>query len=213
MSGLRKGRRDQEAQQPRRTALGFAQGRLDYTRQARRRRRNRRYLLLATLHSYVLKADNRESQRRWMPAALLTVALLSRVAAGGSGIVKNKSKFAVVIALALSLSAVAQQPRSAPAGATPPTFPPDTSAPKPTHRADPEQSTLPLTSQELKIRIVKKLQTEPGLNSRNIHVKVNRDTVLLRGSLSTADERTAAERIAKTSSGNLRVENRLAVDR
>ena len=148
-----------------------------------------------------------------MPAALLTVALLSRVAAGGSGIMKNKSKFVVAIALALSLSAVAQQPGSAPAGGTPPTFPPDTSAPKPTHGADPEQSTLPLTAQELKIRIVKKLQTEPGLNSRNIHVKVNRDTVLLRGSVSTADERTAAERIAKTSSGNLRVENRLAVDR
>jgi hypothetical protein len=48
MSGLRKERRDQEAQQPRRTALDFAQGRLDYTRQARRRR-NRRYLLVATL--------------------------------------------------------------------------------------------------------------------------------------------------------------------
>lgn len=125
---------------------------------------------------------------------------------------KNKSKFVVVIALALS-SAVAQQPRSTPAGATPPTFPPDTSASKPTHGADPEQSTLPLTSQELKIRIVKKLQTEPGLNSRNIHVKVNRDTVLLRGSVPTVDERMAAERIAKASSGNLRVKNRLAVNR
>jgi hypothetical protein len=126
---------------------------------------------------------------------------------------KNKSKFVVVIALALSLPAVAQQPRSTPAGATPPTFPPDTSAPKPTHSADPEQSTLPLTSQDLKIRIVKQLQTAPGLNSRNIHVKVNRDTVWLRGSVPTADERTAAERIAKTSSNNRRVENRLAVDR
>ena len=35
---------------------------------------------------------------------------------------KNKSKFVVVIALALSLSAVAQQPRRIPAGGTPPTF-------------------------------------------------------------------------------------------
>jgi hypothetical protein len=126
---------------------------------------------------------------------------------------KNKSKFVVVIALALSLPGVAQQSRSTPAGATPPTFPPNTSAPKPTDGADPEQSTLPLTSQDLKIRIVKKLQTAPGLNSRNIHVKVNRDTVWLRGSVPTADERTAAERIAKTSSNNRRVENRLAVDR
>jgi hyperosmotically inducible periplasmic protein len=122
---------------------------------------------------------------------------------------ENMSKFVVVIALALSLPGVAQQSR----GATPPTFPPNTSAPKPTDGADPEQSTLPLTSQELKIRIVKKLQTAPGLNSRNIHVKVNRDTVWLRGSVPTADERTAAERIAKTTSNNRRVENRLAVDR
>jgi hypothetical protein len=126
---------------------------------------------------------------------------------------KNTSYVVVVVALALSLSAVAQQPGGRPAGGTPPTFPPDTSAPTTTHSADPEQSTLPLTSQELKIRIVKKLQTEPGLNSRNIHVKVNRDTVLLQGSVPTADERTAAERIAKASSGNLRVKNRLAVDR
>ena len=49
MSGLRKERRDQEAQQPRRTALDFTQGRLDYTRQARRRPATRRYLLVATL--------------------------------------------------------------------------------------------------------------------------------------------------------------------
>jgi osmotically-inducible protein OsmY len=126
---------------------------------------------------------------------------------------QNKSRFVVVIALALSLPGVAHQSRSTPAGATPPTFPPNTSAPKPTDGSDPEQSTLSLTSQELKIRIVKKLQTAPGLNSRNIHVKVNRDTVWLRGSVPTADERMAAERIAKTSSNNRRVENRLAVNR
>ena len=48
MSGLRKERHDQEAQQPRRTPLDFAQGRLHYTRQGFRRR-NRRYRLVATL--------------------------------------------------------------------------------------------------------------------------------------------------------------------
>ena len=124
---------------------------------------------------------------------------------------KNKSKFVVVIALALSLSAVAQQPRSTPAGATPPTFPPDTSASKPTHGADPEQSTLPLTSQELKIQIVKKLQTQPGLNSREIHVKVSHDAVSLRGSVPTDNERRLAEAIAKSFSSNRRIDNRLVV--
>jgi hypothetical protein len=58
---------------------------------------------------------------------------------------ENMSKFVVVIALALSLPGVAQQSR----GATPPTFPPNTSAPKPADGADPEQSTLPLTSQDV----------------------------------------------------------------
>ena len=48
MSGLRKERHDQEAQQPRRTPLDFAQGRLHYTRQGFRRR-NRRYRLVAAL--------------------------------------------------------------------------------------------------------------------------------------------------------------------
>ena len=89
---------------------------------------------------------------------------------------KNKSNVVVVVALALSLSTVAQQQGQTPPGGTPPTFPPDTSAPKPTSKADSEKSTLPLTSKELKIQIVKKLQTQSGLTSRNIHVKVSRDT-------------------------------------
>ena len=128
-----------------------------------------------------------------------------------SGFMKNRSNVVVVVALALSLSTLAQQQGQIPPGGTPPTFPPDTSAPKPTSKADSEKSTLPLTSKELKIQIVKKLQTQPGLTSRNIHVKVSRDTILLRGSVPTADERTVAERIAKSYSGDRRVENRLVV--
>jgi len=128
-----------------------------------------------------------------------------------SGFMKNKSNVVVVVALALSLSTVAQHQGQTPPGGTPPTFPPDTSAPNPTSKADSEKSTLPLTSKELKIQIVKKLQTQPGLTSRNIHVKVSRDTILLRGSVPTADERTVAERIAKSNSGDRRVENRLVV--
>ena len=48
MSGLRMERREQEAQQPRRTRLDFARGRLYYTRQTRLHR-NRRYRLIAAL--------------------------------------------------------------------------------------------------------------------------------------------------------------------
>jgi hypothetical protein len=45
---MRKERRDQAAQKPRRAPFDFAQGSLRYRRQMRRRR-NRRYLLIAAL--------------------------------------------------------------------------------------------------------------------------------------------------------------------
>ncbi len=48
MRGMRKEQRDQASQEPRRTPFDFAQGSLRYTTQMRRRR-NRRYLLIATL--------------------------------------------------------------------------------------------------------------------------------------------------------------------
>jgi osmotically-inducible protein OsmY len=96
-------------------------------------------------------------------------------------------------------------------GGTPPTFPQGTSAPTPTQKTDPKSSTPPLTSQELKIQIVKKLQTQPGLNSREIHVKVSHDAVSLRGSVPTDNERMLAEAIAKSFSSNRRIDNRLVV--
>ena len=48
MSGRPQEQRDQAAQEPQRTPFDFAQGRLLYTRQ-RRRRRDRRYRLVAAL--------------------------------------------------------------------------------------------------------------------------------------------------------------------
>jgi hypothetical protein len=48
MSGMRNARRDQAAGKPQSTPLDFAQGRLVYTSQVRRRR-NRMYLLAAAL--------------------------------------------------------------------------------------------------------------------------------------------------------------------
>ena len=48
MSGMRKVQRDQAAQEPRSTPFDFAQGSLRYARQVRRRR-NRRYRLVAAL--------------------------------------------------------------------------------------------------------------------------------------------------------------------
>ena len=126
---------------------------------------------------------------------------------------KNKSNLAAVMAMALmlSLSALARQQDQTPRGGTPPTFPQGTSAPTPTQKTDPKSSTPPLTSQELKIQIVKKLQTQPGLNSREIHVKVSHDAVSLRGSVPTDNERMLAEAIAKSFSSNRRIDNRLVV--
>ncbi len=125
----------------------------------------------------------------------------------------NKSSLGVLVVLTLSIFAVARQQGPTPPGGTPTTFPPGTSAPNSSQKTDPEQSTLALTSQELKIRIVKKLQTQPGLNSRKIHVKVSRDVVSLRGSVPSDKERTMAEAIAKSFAGNRRIDNRLGVDR
>jgi HSP20 family molecular chaperone IbpA len=127
--------------------------------------------------------------------------------------VKNKSNLVAVMAMALmlSLSALARQQDQTPTGGTPPTFPPGTSAPTPTQKTDPKSSTPPLTLQELKIQIVKKLQTQPGLNSREIHVKVSHDAVSLRGSVPTDNERRLAEAIAKSFSSNRRIDNRLVV--
>jgi hypothetical protein len=48
MSGMRKERRDQATREPRRVPFDFAQGSLRFTRQMRRRR-NRRYRLVAAL--------------------------------------------------------------------------------------------------------------------------------------------------------------------
>ena len=126
---------------------------------------------------------------------------------------KNKSNLVAVMAMALmlSLSALARQQDQTPRGGTPPTFPQGTSAPTPTQKTDPKSSTPPLTSQELKIQIVKKLQTQPGLNSREIHVKVSHDAVSLRGSVPTDNERMLAEAIAKSFSSNRRIDNRLVV--
>jgi osmotically-inducible protein OsmY len=127
--------------------------------------------------------------------------------------VKNNSNLVAVMAmtLILSLSALARQQGQTPTGGTPPTFPRGTSAPTLTQKTDPKPSTPLLTSQELKIQIVKKLQTQPGLNSRKIQVKVSHDAVSLQGSVPTDDERMLAEAIAKSFSSNRRIDNRLVV--
>src|SRR6266446_4671715 len=120
----------------------------------------------------------------------------------------------VLLLLLLAASMFAQQPvpqtTPSPSGSTPPTFPPDTSAPKPTQKAS-EKPPRPLTSQEVKIQIVQKLLTTPGLDSKNINVKVSNDKVELKGSVPSADQRILAEQVVQLSAGNRRIENRLSM--
>jgi len=125
----------------------------------------------------------------------------------------------LVLPLVLVTFTLAQQSdpqTNPPSGSTPPTFPPDTKAPTPTPKTDKTTDTKdpdarPLTSQETKIQIVKKLQTQPGLSSKDINVKVTKHTIALNGSVPTENERTLADRIAQSYVGERKVENRLTV--
>jgi hypothetical protein len=128
----------------------------------------------------------------------------------------NRTNYLVVLPLlVLAAWMFAQQPvpqtTPSPSGSTPPTFPPDTSAPKPIEKADQQKAPRPLTSQDVKIQIVQKLLNAPGLSSKDIKVKVTDDKVVLKGSVPTGNEKALAERIAQSYAGKRRVDNRLGV--
>ena len=122
---------------------------------------------------------------------------------------------AVLLFLGCLALAFAQQPGAqtspSPSGSTPPTFPPGTSAPNPAQKGTPDQPPRPLTTQDVKIQIVQKLLTTPGLDSKDINVKVSNDKVELKGSVPSADQRTLAEQVIQLPAGNRRIENRLNV--
>jgi hypothetical protein len=128
----------------------------------------------------------------------------------------NRTNYlAVLPLLVLAAWMFAQQPvpppTPSPSGSTPPTFPPDTSAPKPTERADQQKAPRTLTSQEVKIQIVQKLLTAPGLSSKDIKAKVTDDKILLKGSVPSENQKALAERIAQSYAGKRHVHNRLVV--
>ena len=128
----------------------------------------------------------------------------------------NRTNYLVVLPLlVLAAWMFAQQPlpqtTPSPSGSTPPTFPPDTSAPKPTEKADQQKAPQPLTSQDVKIQIVQKLLTAQGLSSKDIKVKVTDDTIVLQGSVPTGNQRALAEKIGQSYAGKRRVDNRLVV--
>ena len=128
----------------------------------------------------------------------------------------NRTNYLVVLPLlVLAAWMFAQQPvpqtTPSPSASTPPTFPPNTSAPKPSEKADQQKAPRPLTSQDVKIQIVQKLLNAPGLSSKDIQVKVTDDKVVLKGSVPTGNQKALAERIAQSYAGKRRVDNRLGV--
>ena len=128
----------------------------------------------------------------------------------------NRTNYLVVLPLlVLAAWMFAQQPvpqtTPSPSGSTPPTLPPDTSAPKPIEKADQQKAPRPLTSQDVKIQIVQKLLNAPGLSSKDIKVKVTDDKIVLKGSVPTGNQRALAEKIAQSYAGKRRVDNRLVV--
>jgi hypothetical protein len=125
----------------------------------------------------------------------------------------NSLRYLLVVAVMLSASLVfPQQPQTTPPPeSTPPTFPSDKAAPPASQTPDQEKPSRALTSDEAKSEIVQKLQTEPGLSSRDIKVEVMKDTVVLSGSVPTQNDRAVAQRIAQSYAGEKRIENRLVI--
>jgi HSP20 family molecular chaperone IbpA len=138
--------------------------------------------------------------------------------------------YALGLVLLLSPYLISQQPSdSQPQGSTgrsseapnTPTFPPDSVAPqnprtsdeRPQSGSNPDKENPPrgLTAQEAKIQIVKKLQTEPGLSSRDIKVTVTPNAIVLSGYVPTENQRLLAGRIAESYAGNRKLDNRLIV--
>jgi HSP20 family molecular chaperone IbpA len=77
--------------------------------------------------------------------------------------------------------------------------------------ASDNNSGRPLTSDEARKQIEHKLQSEPGLSSRDIHVDVTDHTLVLNGSVPTTNQSLLAQRIAQSYAGSRRVSNKLNI--
>lgn len=75
------------------------------------------------------------------------------------------------------------------------------------------RETARATSSETKGAIEAKLQSEPGLNSKDIQVTLSPNTVTLSGSVSSADDRDKAVSIAKSHAGDREVQDNLSVQK
>ncbi len=87
-----------------------------------------------------------------------------------------------------------------------------TSAGEPQNAEAAENSGRPLTSDEVRSQIGKKLRGEPALSSRNIRVEATADSVVLSGTVPTSNQRLLAERIARSYAGKRSVTNNLTVE-
>jgi SH3 domain-containing YSC84-like protein 1 len=79
----------------------------------------------------------------------------------------------------------------------------------PASKAD--ANTSALSSSQAKGAIEKKLQAEPGLESKDIQVTLTTDVVKLSGSVVSADDRDKAVRIAKVYAGDREVQDHLTI--
>jgi osmotically-inducible protein OsmY len=83
-----------------------------------------------------------------------------------------------------------------------------------THRAPASKAdanTSALSSSQAKGAIEKKLQAEPGLESKDIQVTLTTDVVRLSGSVVSTDDRDKAIRIAKVYAGDREVQDHLTI--
>lgn len=118
----------------------------------------------------------------------------------------------------LAMSVLAQQqgqqppPTANPPYETPPTFPEGRQTPRdqmpPDTQAPPPEA---MSSQRVEGLIVDKLRAEPRLSGTNVDAKVDDNSVVLTGSVDTAEQHDLAVRIAQASAGERNIVDKITV--
>jgi len=121
------------------------------------------------------------------------------------------------IALSLVTLSFGQQPgrpQTSPPYGTPPTFPEGRQAP--TQPTPPDQEaprSRRLSSTEARQQIAEHLNSEPALENTNVDVKVDQDSVELKGTVSTAEQHDLALRIAQSYAGDRKIVDKIKLRR
>ena len=114
-----------------------------------------------------------------------------------------KQSLLLTCVLLLGTYGYAQQPGQSP-GATPPTFPTDNKADRPSSGAPQANASQP-TSGEVQQQIDQKLAQEPGLKNTDVRFDVNDTRVVVSGTVNDEQQHQLAIRLAQSYAGNRKI--------